>query len=276
MSLMRYLKFLIILFLPGLLIAQKNNEPGLTGEFKLKENVKYSFSLNDNPVSSTIPLKSTVLLDSINTENKSVSKFVKGSKKSPGLAFIYGLLIPGMGHVYANNFNTGKYYMISEAALWLTYAAFSIYGNWLLDDAYNFAETHAGITAGGKDRDDKFFIDIANYNNVDEYNNERLRFGEYDKLYLPENGYYFWWNSEQERRLYRIDKIGGDRTLNDRMFVVGAVLINHVVSAISAVFTANSYNSELKKSSGGFRVNARVIKRFNRVDGINISLTGIF
>lgn len=121
-----------------------------------------------------------------------------------------------------------------------------------------------------------FFVDIANYSNVDEYNNERLRFGEYDKLYLPENGYYFWWNSDEERRLYRADKIGGDRTLNDRLFVVGAVLINHVISAISAVFAANSYNDELKSSSGGFRVNAGVIKRYNRVDGIKLSLSGLF
>ncbi|KXK44424.1 MAG: hypothetical protein UZ05_CHB002002639 [Chlorobi bacterium OLB5] len=273
---MRYLKFLLILFVPGILFAQKNNTHSPAGEFRLKENIKYSLSLNDKLVSATVPLKNTALYDSITNGNKPVTKTVKGSKKSPGLAFIYGLFIPGMGHVYANKFNTGKYFMISEAALWLTYAAFSIYGNWMLDDAYSYAETHAGVTVGGKERDDKFFVDIANYSNVDEYNNERLRFGEYDKLYLPENGYYFWWNSDEERRLYRADKIGGDRTLNDRLFVVGAVLINHVISAISAVFAANSYNDELKSSSGGFRVNAGVIKRYNRVDGIKLSLSGLF
>jgi hypothetical protein len=201
---------------------------------------------------------------------------IKRSKKSPGLAFIYGLLIPGMGHVYADRFETGKYFMISEAAIWLTYAAFTIYGNWLIDDAYDYAVLHAGISLNGKDRDDNFFVDIANYNNVDEYNDEKLRFGEYDKLYFPEHGYGFYWDSEDNRRIYREDKIAGDRTLNDRLFVVGAVLINHLVSGISAVFAANSYNSELKKSSGGFSLKAGVQKHYNRIDGIKLKFTKWF
>ena len=259
------------MLLPLTFFAQNTFESG----FRLKSSDKKIIPLSQVEAAPMKQYSGVSFIDSVTgTETKST---VRKSKKSPGLAFIYGLLVPGMGHVYADRFNTGKYFMISEATLWLTYAAFSIYGNWLLDDAYDYATTHAGITVGDKARDDKFFIDIANYNNVDEYNNEKLRFGEYDKLYLPENGYYFWWNSEEERRQYRGDKIGGDRTLNDRLFVVGAVLINHVVSAISAVFAANGYNSEIsQKSSGGLRMNAGVIKNFNRIDGIKFSISKNF
>ena len=218
--------------------------------------------------------KIMLLSDSISKQETST---IKKSKKSPGLAFIYSLLIPEMGHVYANNFETGKYFMISEAAIWLTYAAFSIYGNWLLDDAYGYSSTHAGVDISGKERDDKFFTDIGNYNNVYEYNDEKLRFGEYDKLYDPLAGYYFYWDSETDRRIYREDKLAGDRTLNDRLFVIGAVVINHIVSAISAVFAANNYNSELgKKSSGGLTFKAGVQRHFNRIDGISLRLVKWF
>lgn len=259
------------MLLPLTLFAQNNFESG----FRLKSSDKKIIPLSQIDAAPMKQNSGSSFIDSVTgTETKST---VRKSKKSPGLAFIYGLLVPGMGHVYADRFNTGKYFMISEATLWLTYAAFTIYGNWLLDDAYSYATTHAGITVGDKARDDKFFIDIANYSNVDEYNNEKLRFGEYDKLYLPENGYYFWWNSDEERRQYRGDKIGGDRTLNDRLFVVGAVLINHLVSGISAVFAANGYNSDIsKKSSGGLRMNAGVIKNFNRIDGIKFSISKNF
>lgn len=259
------------MLLPLTLFAQNTFESG----FRLKSSDKKIIPLSQVEATPMKQYSGVSFIDSVTgTETKST---VRKSKKSPGLAFIYGLLVPGMGHVYADRFNTGKYFMLSEATLWLTYAAFSIYGNWLLDDAYNYATTHAGITVGDKARDDKFFIDIANYSNVDEYNNEKLRFGEYDKLYLPENGYYFWWNSDEERRQYRGDKIGGDRTLNDRLFVVGAVLINHLVSGISAVFAANGYNSEIsKKSSGGLKMNAGVIKNFNRIDGIKFSISKNF
>lgn len=262
---------LFITILSVSVFSQQNIDPN----FRLKSYDKKIIQLSNN-VSTPQETKTNLsFLDSV-TENRQSTK-VKGSKKSPGLAFIYGLVVPGMGHVYANNFSTGKYFMISEATLWLTYALFTVYGNWLLDDSYSYATTHAGITVDGKARDDKFFIDIANYENVDEYNNEKLRFGEYDKLYYPELGYGFYWNSTEERRQYRADKIGGDRTLNDRLFVTGAVLINHLISGISAVFAANSYNSELKeKGSGGIKMSAGVIKHFNRVDGIKLNISKNF
>jgi len=209
------------------------------------------------------------------TTNKETAP-LKRSKKSPGLAFIYSLLIPGMGHVYADRFETGKYFMISEAAIWITFTAFSVYGNWLLDDSYDYSAIHAGVDISGKERGDKFFTDIGNYNSVYEYNDEKLRFGEYDKLYDPLAGYYFYWDNESNRRKYREDKIAGDRTLNDRLFVIGAAVINHIVSAISAVFAANSYNNEIKTGGAGITFKAGVKKYFNRVDGISLKLTKWF
>lgn len=259
--------FAVLILIAGSAFAQ-----GSGGDFRLKGDSKYSIT-KPSFKNNVFPQKNFLsLADTVEPVDKPRTKSY-GSKKSPGLAFIYGLLVPGMGHVYADRFKTGKYFMISEAAIWLTYAAFSIYGNWLLDDAYDYASIHAGVTVAGKERDDKFFVDIGNYSNVDEYNNEMLRFGEYDKLYYPEKGYGFYWNSDEERRLYRADKLAGDRTLTDRLFVVGAVLINHLVSGISAVFAANGYNDDLKqKGSGGFSLSAGIQKHFNRIDGIKLNL----
>lgn len=261
---MRFLKIIILLALPLSIVSQQI-------EFSRDQPLR----LNDIK-----PGKQTMLKSNLNFTDSAVDKKttkVRGSKKSAGLAFIYGLLIPGMGHVYSNRFSSGKYFMISEAVTWLTYAAFTIYGNWLLDDAYDYASLHAGVKVSGKAKDDKFFINIANYKNVDEYNDEMLRFGNYSAVYYPGDGKDFYWNSDTERLKYRADKISGDRTLTDRLFIVGAVLINHVISGISAVFAANSYNDELKqKGSGGISLSAGVQKHFNRVDGIKISLTKNF
>ena len=269
---MRFLKILLIFTFPLSLFAQST---GLELN-ETKSKISGLNLINTNPGNYKIPLLKSNLsyFDSLTQTKESI---VKGSKKSSGLAFIYGLLIPGMGHVYADKFETGKYFMISEASIWLTYALFTIYGNWLLDDAYDYASIHAGVQVSGKEKDDIFFVDIANYENVDVYNDEKLRFGEYDKLYYPEQGYGFYWNSKEERQKYRADKIGGDRTLNDRLFVIGAVLINHVISGISAVFAANSHNMELKqKGSGGVSLSAGVQRHFDRIDGIKLKLTKFF
>lgn len=197
-----------------------------------------------------------------------------GSSKSPGLAFLLSLAVPGLGQVYTKRFDVGKYFMLSEAVLWLTYASFTIYGDWMLNDAYDYAVLHAGIDKNNKP--DQFFLDIANYNNVDIYNNDMLQQGQYDKLYYPELGYGFYWDNVADRELYRQDKLAADNLKHDRIFVVGAVLLNHFISAVSAIFLTNSYNSSIEKKSGGWSLNAGVFKSGYRTDGIKLNFVKWF
>ena len=70
-------------------------------------------------------------------------------KKSIGLAIVYSLLLPGMGELYAGSFQTGRYFLAAEGALWITLAGFDIYGNALRDDSREFAAAHAGEEARG-------------------------------------------------------------------------------------------------------------------------------
>lgn len=207
--------------------------------------------------------------DSIGNE----SRFT-GSKKSPGLAFLYSLFVPGTGQLYAKRFDVGKYYMISEAALWLGFASFTIYGNWLLTDAHKYAQTHAGIDANGKDNN--FFVNIANYDNVYQFNDDQLRNGRYDQLYDPLNGYYFYWDNVNSRKQYRLDQLAGDRVITDRLFFVGAIIVNHIISAVSAIVLTNAYNDQFIGSKGSFMMNADVLRYGNRINGIQLKLTKWF
>src|SRR5258706_638943 len=143
-------------------------------------------------------------------------------KKSPGLAMIYSLIVPGMGQLYTKRFDVGKYFLISEAALWTAFASFTVYGNWLLTDAYNYSVLHAGVVKGDKTKDDNFWVNISNYDNVEQYNNDMLEKGNYDQVYYPGSGFDFFWDNVANRENYRVDKLAGDRIKNDRLFVVGA------------------------------------------------------
>jgi hypothetical protein len=256
---------ILLLFVSYCAFSQTGNfiKPD-AGSLKIKPAAGFSMNYFDN---------TGLLSSSINPGDKFNKSSVVKSKKSPALAFLMSLLVPGTGQVYAGRFDVGKYYMISEASLWLMYASFTIYGNWLLNDAYNFAVIHAGINKNGKN--DQFFLDIANWDNVIEYNNDKLQRGEYNLLYYPENGWGFYWDQVSNRKKYREDKLAGDRIKNDRLFVVGAVLVNHVISAISALFVTNKYNSELNQT-GGYTLNADVIRFQNRADGIKLNLTKWF
>ena len=65
-------------------------------------------------------------------------------KKSVFLAVALSLTLPGMGELYAGNFNAGKYHLIAEGGIWLAYASLRLHSTWERQDAHSFAVEHAG------------------------------------------------------------------------------------------------------------------------------------
>ena len=196
---------------------------------------------------------------------------VVGGKKSPSIAFLYSLVLPGMGELYVGEYQTGKYFTIAEGTLWLTYGSVESYGSWLRDDARSFAVTHAGVSTAGKD--DQFFVDIGNYGNLDEYNAQKLRDRAPDKVY--DAGSYFWqWDADANRSSYRDLRISHDRVFNNSRFVVAAIIVNHLVSALNAARLAMSHNKNLEASLLPFH--ASVIGGVESSQGIMITFSKSF
>ncbi len=179
------------------------------------------------------------------------------ARKSVGLAAIYSLLLPGMGELYAGGFSSGRYFLAAEGAFWITYAAFEIRGNELRDDARSFAVVHAGVQPAGKD--DQFFVDVGNFANTAEFNDKVLRDRNIDRVYNPAAGYGWQWDSEASRMAFKDQRIVSENAYNNRKFVVAAILINHVASAINAARIAVAHNNALVQLLDGVDLHAEVI-----------------
>jgi hypothetical protein len=196
------------------------------------------------------------------------------SRKAVGLAALYSLLLPGMGELYAEGFSSGKYFLMAEGGLWITYALFEIHGNDLRDGARAFAAARGGVTVNGKD--DQFFVDIGNFLSMDDYNDKRLRDREPERLYSIEGGQYWLWDSEDSRLTYREQRIASDRSYNNRKFVGAAILVNHVISAINAARAAIAYNNSLEQSLGTLELSSRVLGVPGQEHGVLVTLTKSF
>ncbi len=196
------------------------------------------------------------------------------SRKSAGLAALYSLVIPGMGELYAEGFSSGKYFLIAEGGLWLTYAAFEIHGNDLRDGARTFAAARAGVAIGGKD--EQFFVDVGNFITMDEYNEKRLRDRQPERLYSAASGEYWRWDTENSRLTYREQRVSSEQMYNNRKFVAAAIVINHVVSAINAARAAISYNSSLESSLGSLEFSSRVLGGAGREHGVLVTVSKTF
>jgi hypothetical protein len=195
-------------------------------------------------------------------------------KKTTGLAAIYSLLLPGMGELYAEGFESGKYFLIAEGALWLTYASFEIYGNQIADDARAYAQAHAGINLVRKD--EQYFVDIGNFRNITEFNQKQLRDYEFSRVYSNTALYHWEWDTEASRALYRDQRVASDNMLNNRKFVIAAIVINHIGSAINAVRSAINYNKSLDEQLGSLSMHAEVLGGLVHAHGIKVTLTKTF
>jgi hypothetical protein len=195
------------------------------------------------------------------------------SRKSVGLAALYSLILPGMGEWYAGGFSSGKYFLVAEGGLWLTYTAFNVYGDALRDDSRSFAVAHAGVQTAGKN--DQFFVDIGNFMSVSEYNDKKLRDRSLDRLYDPAQGYAWQWDSDLSRSTYRGQRVSSDNVYNNRKFVVAAVIINHVASAINAARSAISRNKELTDRAD-LLVGAQVMGVPGQVHGVLVTIRKTF
>ncbi|MDH7604241.1 MAG: hypothetical protein QHH13_05005 [Melioribacter sp.] len=163
-------------------------------------------------------------------------------KKSPALGILFSMLIPGMGELYANNYESGKYFTITDGVLWGVFAGFNIYGKWKEDNYKSFAQSKGGVNLEGKDSD--YFATIGIYISVDEYNRIKELNREFYNVYDPNTN--FWkWESENQRKEYRQMWFSSEQAYNNLRFAIGALILNRLISAINAVRLISAYNKNI-------------------------------
>lgn len=193
-----------------------------------------------------LKLKSDIKTSIENTNKPEVNVFTSNEdeKKSVGLGIIYSLLLPGMGELYAEDYNLGKYFTIADGLLWGTLAGMNIYSNWQKDNYMSYAASNAGITNEGKD--DNYYATIGEFLDIDSYNEQKALERNFDEMYDRER--FFWkWNTSEERRTYRDMWTSSEEADNNIRFVVGGLILNRIASAINAVRLISAYNSKLEE-----------------------------
>lgn len=194
-------------------------------------------------------LKQQVIQDvkSMDTSEPHVAFDDVKKKKNTGLAILYSLLLPGMGELYADSYDSGVYFTVADGVLWGTYIGMNVYGKWQQDRYISFAQNKGGITTGNKD--DAYYATISQYLNIEDYNNEKAFERNFDEMFNSDQ--YFWkWDSGEDRKSYRSMWVSSEQTFNNVRFVVGALLLNRVISAINAVRLVSKYNKNLTEDIG--------------------------
>ncbi len=194
------------------------------------------------------------------------------SKKSVGLAILFSAILPGMGELYAGNYSSGKYFTAAEGALWGIYYGLDTYSSWQKDRYMAYAASAAGVNLQGKDA--TFFSTIADYLNIDEYNNSMALSQDFSAMYNSSKNYWRW-QSNTDRKTYRNMWVNGEQANNSLRFVVGALILNRIASIINAVRLVAAYN---KRSAEKLSWNVSVgVKNYNTLpSSLNLNFNTSF
>lgn len=177
---------------------------------------------------------------------------INSVKHNTGKAFMKSLVLPGWGELDAGATTRAKSFLIAEGLLWSGFVTLQIYSHWKQSDLENFAVERAGVNSTGKDKG--FYSDMSNFHDIYEYNEEKRRFRQYDEVYPVDTDHFWEWKNEKDFKRFDDLRSSGEIAARNATLVVGGILVNHILSAVDAVWVTHQAN---KRIAANLRVTPR-------------------
>ena len=167
-----------------------------------------------------------------------------------GRYILASLVLPGSGQYLMGSKARGEAYLWTDAAIWLTYGGMTAVGNLRNQSAKLYARQYSGASL--TQPTDDYYVALERYATSDDYNTDIRRDArelypddpQAQKAYLQSHGYFgdqTWaWDSDSSRYAYWHMRMGERSVLHTAGFVLGAALLNRVVSAVDAAFFTKS------------------------------------
>jgi hypothetical protein len=149
--------------------------------------------------------------------------------KSPGRAFLYNVLLPGAGHLYAGN-KRGWAHLGAEGVAWVTYFYYRERGNTKQDEYLAYADDHWDYSRWIDDcqcegsPEDSLILHFR-------ANNKQHYYEDIGKLVTYQGG----WDAQSSRNSYRGLRTSSNNFLKNARYAVVGSFVNRVVSAVDVL-----------------------------------------
>jgi hypothetical protein len=147
---------------------------------------------------------------------------------------IQSALVPGWGQKSLQYPDRSRLFTYVETGLLISILGSTTYANILKKNYIAFAVEHAAISSAGKNH--KYWVDIGNFKTIEDYNDEHLRNREMDDIYDANLRWSWDWDEDSNRNAFEQKRILSDQMKQAATFGAGAIVLNHMVSAIDALY----------------------------------------
>jgi len=178
--------------------------------------------------------------------------------KNERTALLKSLVLPGWGHfgLDASASTRGKIHIGTDLALLAGYVGADLRVGTLTDEYLALGELRADVLMANQDR--AFVLAMGNFNSLEEYNDYQLRSRNWNRLIEDTPTNRWQWEYEEDRRRFKDIRERADLMENQLPVILGFMVINRVISGISAFNRARAWNSDreglaAKRYEGGRR-----------------------
>lgn len=192
--------------------------------------------------------------DVFNSKSADSSKSIRATqaqqsgigRKSLFKAVLWSTLVPGGGEYYLGERGKARVFFSVEAATWLGFASFELWGHWKKNDYIQFAAQRAGAQLEGKS--DNFDDLVGFYTDITEYNTLG-RVSDPERAYLYDTPTNHWrWQSATDQATYRTIKNQSREAFRRAKFMIGLAVVSRVVSVIDAILDTRRLNRAAESS----------------------------
>jgi len=186
-----------------------------------------------------LPVKDAIATDSIDIFSEIGAK----TGKSPTLAMVASLLLPGLGHHYLDRNRSALAYFTAEAVAIFGFFVCDYYSNKIALDAAGYAWTHAGAQGPITGTDDYYWKQVGKYMDVQDYNStidlDRLD----PKGKFNPNQYWRWDGESSKDRFNSI--LSTSRSFHIvSSFCIGALVLDRIIAFIDLRSITRNYGTK--------------------------------
>jgi len=151
---------------------------------------------------------------------------------------VKSLIAPGWGEASLGHQKSSKFFIHSEVILMISCLSAYKIGDMKQNEYIAFANEHAGAKNISNHR---YWVDIGNYNSNQEFDQEHLRMRD-GKEGQWSSYPWVWRGGDGYRKRFEKMRIKSDKLFFTGRFIVGGIILNHIVSGINTLYLTRINN----------------------------------
>ena len=164
----------------------------------------------------------------------------RNSEKHSNSPILKSLILPGWGEYSLGYKQRGRIMALSESLLFISILSSYSFANKFQENYKAYATQHANVNPANKNR--QYWIDIGNYLSMNQFNEEHLRWRDFDATYSQYNNWEWNWDNDNNRIKFEKMRIKSDTWKLRASFLIGGMVLNHIISGIDALYLVRTLN----------------------------------